>query len=104
MLSSSGSEKVPGDPGASIIMAVGEALIQSSGIGTDALVGQERAILGIIGFDGALERRMGGGGGKGLFPQQAWRYPKTEADLEIEVSTNTDSGRALVSPLFGFGP
>ncbi|KAH8759001.1 hypothetical protein F5883DRAFT_682404 [Diaporthe sp. PMI_573] len=39
MLSSSGSEKVPGDPGASIIMAVGEALIQSSGIGTDALVG-----------------------------------------------------------------
>lgn len=68
-------------------MAVGNTLLQRTGIGTDALAGLKKAILRIIGIDGGL----GGEWEKGLFPQPAWRYPKAEADLEIEVQRDVNT-------------
>lgn len=58
MLSSLDPEKAPEGPRVGV-MAGGNAVLQRTGIGTDALAGRERAILKIIGIDGAHGRRMG---------------------------------------------
>lgn len=88
-------------------MAVGNTLLHRTGIGTDALSGREKAILRVIGIDGAV----GGEWEKGVLPQPAWRYPKAEADLEIEAQRDVNAGhgsrrRASLggSPLFESGP
>lgn len=36
-------------------------------------------------------RGEGGRAWEGPFPQQAWRYPKAEADLEIEAQRDVDT-------------
>lgn len=59
MLSSLNPEKAPEGPGVGV-MAGGNGLLQRTGIGTDALAGRERAILKIMGIDGA-PGHLGGG-------------------------------------------
>lgn len=81
-------------------MAVGNTLLHRTGNGTDALSGREKAILRVIGIDGAV----GGEWEKGVFPQPAWRYPKAEADLEIEAQRDVNAQHGSRRRAFLGGP